>query len=110
MVSTRSTVQKLFPFDLELEQTLRGRKEKNLQWVPPLQGTFLQSSISGNLHSKGKMAFVIPEAGQPLGDSLTAHTINIPSCITYPAVEEGSTFEIKQHMVEYSTYISWVII
>ncbi|CAN6678195.1 unnamed protein product [Malus baccata var. baccata] len=45
------------------------------------------------------MAFVIPEAGQPLGDSLTAHTTNIPSCITYPAVEEGTAFEIKQHML-----------
>ncbi|XP_070664577.1 uncharacterized protein [Malus domestica] len=45
------------------------------------------------------MAFVIPEASLPLGDSLTAHTTNIPSCITYPAVEEGSAFEIKQHML-----------
>ncbi|CAN6588637.1 unnamed protein product [Malus baccata var. baccata] len=45
------------------------------------------------------MAFVIPEAGQPLGDSLTAHTTNIPSCITHPAVEEGTAFEIKQHML-----------
>ncbi|XP_070679536.1 uncharacterized protein [Malus domestica] len=45
------------------------------------------------------MAFVIPEAGLPLGDSLTAHTTNIPSCITYPAVEEGTAFEIKQHML-----------
>ncbi|CAN6581407.1 unnamed protein product [Malus baccata var. baccata] len=100
MVSTRSTVQKLIPFDPELEQTLRkGRREQNLLWVPSLQGTFLHFSISENLHSKGKMAFVIPEAGQPLGESLTAHTTNIPSCITYPAVEEGSTFEIKQHML-----------
>ncbi|CAN6711911.1 unnamed protein product [Malus baccata var. baccata] len=45
------------------------------------------------------MAFFIPEVGLPLGDSLTAHTTNIPSCITYPAVEEGFTFEIKQHML-----------
>ncbi|CAN6583880.1 unnamed protein product [Malus baccata var. baccata] len=45
------------------------------------------------------MAFVIPEAGLPLGDSLTAHTTHIPSCITYPAVEEGTAFEIKQHML-----------
>ncbi|KAM2867707.1 hypothetical protein COP2_023600 [Malus domestica] len=99
MVSTRSTVQKLIPFDPELEQTLRRRKEKNLQWVPSLQVTFQQSSISRDLHSKEKLAFVIPEASQPLGESLTAHTTNIPSCITYSAVEEGSTFEIKQHML-----------
>ncbi|XP_068305074.1 uncharacterized protein [Pyrus communis] len=45
------------------------------------------------------MAFVIPEGGQPLGDSLTAHTTNIPSCITYPEVEEWSAFEIKQHIL-----------
>ncbi|XP_050117663.1 uncharacterized protein LOC126595398 [Malus sylvestris] len=100
MVSTRSTVQKLIPLNPELEQNLRRRRrEQILQWVPPLQGTFLQPLNSGDLHSKGKMTFVIPEAGLPLGDSLTAHTTNIPSCITYPAVEEGSTFEIKQHML-----------
>ncbi|CAL2264221.1 unnamed protein product [Prunus armeniaca] len=45
------------------------------------------------------MAFVILEAGDPLGNSLTAHATNIPGCITYPAVEEGSTFEIKHHML-----------
>ncbi|CAN6576741.1 unnamed protein product [Malus baccata var. baccata] len=100
MVSTRSTVQKLIPFDPELEQNLRRkRKEQLLQRVPPLQVTFLQSLNSEDLHSKEKMAFVIPEAGLPLGDSLTAHTTNIPNCITYLAVEEMSTFEIKQHML-----------
>ncbi|XP_048430467.1 uncharacterized protein LOC125472733 [Pyrus x bretschneideri] len=45
------------------------------------------------------MAFVITEGGQPLGDPLTAHATNIPSCITYPGVEEGFAFEIKQHML-----------
>ncbi|CAN6725504.1 unnamed protein product [Malus baccata var. baccata] len=100
IVSTRSTVQKLIPFDPELEQNLRRkRREQNLQRVRPLQETFLQSAFSGDLHNKEKMAFVIPEAGLPLGDSLTAHTTNIPSCITFPAVEEGTAFEIKQHML-----------
>ncbi|CAN6568112.1 unnamed protein product [Malus baccata var. baccata] len=99
MVSTRSTVQKLIPFDLELEQNLRRRREQNLQRVRPLQESFLESVLTGDLHNKEKMAFVIPEAGQPLGDSLTAHTTNIPSCITYPAVEEGTAIEIKQHML-----------
>ncbi|CAN6686563.1 unnamed protein product [Malus baccata var. baccata] len=100
MVSTRSTVQKLIPFDSELEQNLRWRRrEQNLQRVHPLQETFLESVFTGDLHNKEKMAFIIPEAGQPLGDSLTAHTTNIPSCITYPAVEEGTAFEIKQHML-----------
>ncbi|CAN6585445.1 unnamed protein product [Malus baccata var. baccata] len=100
MVSTRSTVQKLIPFDLELEQNLRRRRrEQNLQRVRPLQETFLQSVFYGDLHNKEKMAFVIPEAGLPLGDSLTAHTTNIPSWITYPAVEEETAFEIKQHML-----------
>ncbi|KAM1087714.1 hypothetical protein ACFX2B_013065 [Malus domestica] len=100
MVSTRSTVQKLIPFDPELELNLRRkRRERTLQRVPPQQVTCQQSLNSEDLHSKEKMAFVIPEAGLPLGDSLTAHTTNIPSCITYPAVEEGSAFEIKQHML-----------
>nr|XP_028946782.1 uncharacterized protein LOC114820351 [Malus domestica] len=98
MVSTRSTVQKLIPLDPELEQNLRRRRrEQNLQRVRPLQETFLQSDF--DLHNKEKMAFVIPEAGLPLGDSLTAHITNIPSCITYPTVEEGTAFEIKQHML-----------
>ncbi|CAN6687658.1 unnamed protein product [Malus baccata var. baccata] len=100
MVSTRSTVQKLIPFDPELEQNLRRRRrEQNLQQVHPLQETFLESVFAGDLHNKEKTTFVIPEAGQPLGDSLTAHTTNIPSCITYPTVEEGTAFEIKQHML-----------
>ncbi|CAN6716139.1 unnamed protein product [Malus baccata var. baccata] len=100
MVSTRSTVQKLIPLDPELEQNLRRkRREQTLQRVRPLQVTFLQSFFSGDLHNKEKMIFVIPEAGLPLGDSLIAHTANIPSCITYPVVEEGSAFEIKQHML-----------
>ncbi|KAM2819065.1 hypothetical protein PS2_037519 [Malus domestica] len=100
MVSTRSTVQKLIPLDPKLEQNLRRkRREQNLQRVRPLQETFLQSVFLGDLHKKEKMAFVIPEAGLPLGDSLTAYTTNIPSCITYPAVEEGTAFEIKQHML-----------
>nr|XP_028961481.1 LOW QUALITY PROTEIN: uncharacterized protein LOC103409283 [Malus domestica] len=100
MVSTRSTVQKLIPFDPEFEQHLRRkRREQHLQRVRPLQERFLESVFSGNLHNKEKMAFIIPEAGLPLGDSLTAHTTNIPSCITYPAVEEGTAFEIKQHML-----------
>ncbi|XP_050104717.1 uncharacterized protein LOC126584354 [Malus sylvestris] len=100
MVSTRSTVQKLIPLDPEFEQHLRRkRREQNLQRVRPLQERFLESVFSGDLHNKEKMAFIIPEAGLPLGDSLTAHTTNIPSCITYPAVEEGTAFEIKQHML-----------
>ncbi|CAN6723489.1 unnamed protein product [Malus baccata var. baccata] len=98
MVSTRSTVQKLIPLDPELKQHLRRkRREQNLQQVRPLQERFLKSVF--DLHNNDKMAFVIPEAGRPLGDSLTAHTTNIRSCITYPAVEEGTAFEIKQHML-----------
>ncbi|KAM1439543.1 hypothetical protein TB2_012665 [Malus domestica] len=100
MVSTRSTVQKLIPFDPEFEQHLRRkRREQHLQRVRPLQERFLESVFSGDLHNKEKMAFIIPEAGLPLGDSLTAHSTNIPSCITYPAVEGGTAFEIKQHML-----------
>ncbi|CAL9001585.1 unnamed protein product [Prunus brigantina] len=100
MVSTRSAVQQLFRFDPEPEQSLRRRRrEQNLLWVPPLQGTFLQSLYSEDMHNTETMAFVIPEAGDPLGNSLTAHATNIPGCITYPAVEEGSTFEIKHHML-----------
>ncbi|CAL2276842.1 unnamed protein product [Prunus armeniaca] len=77
----------------------RRRREQNLLWVPSLQGAFLQSLYSEDLHSTETVAFVIPEAGDPLGNSLTAHATNIPGCITYPAMEEGSTFEIKHHML-----------
>ncbi|CAN6678253.1 unnamed protein product [Malus baccata var. baccata] len=46
------------------------------------------------------MAFVLPTAGQPLRESLAAHATEVPSCITYPKVEDGSTFEIRHHMLE----------
>ncbi|CAN6725588.1 unnamed protein product [Malus baccata var. baccata] len=46
------------------------------------------------------MAFVLPIAGQPLRESLVAHATEVPSCIAYPEVEDGSTFEIQHHMLE----------
>ncbi|XP_070669027.1 uncharacterized protein [Malus domestica] len=46
------------------------------------------------------MAFVLPTAGQQLRESLAAHATEVPSCITYPEVEDGSTFEIRHHMLE----------
>ncbi|KAM1753391.1 hypothetical protein TB2_038301 [Malus domestica] len=65
MVSTRSTVHKLLPFDPELEQTLRRRREKNLQWVPSLQGLFCSFYFLGTCtvkkngvrYSRGGSAF-----------------------------------------------------
>ncbi|CAN6566412.1 unnamed protein product [Malus baccata var. baccata] len=51
-----------------IEQNLRRkRKEQTLQRVPPLQVTFLQSLNSEDLHSKEKMAFVIPETDFLMG-------------------------------------------
>ena len=101
MVCTRSQKQQLADFDPEIERTARQRRrEQNLQWEPSLQGTVLHNLFTGVLDSKEGMAFVLPTAGQPLRESLAAHATEVPSCITYPEVEDGSTFEIRHHMLE----------
>ncbi|CAN6554974.1 unnamed protein product [Malus baccata var. baccata] len=101
MVCTRSQKQQLANFDSEPERTVRQRRrEKNLQWESSLQETILHNLFTGVLDGTEVMAFVLPTAGQPLRESLAAHATEVPSCITYPEVEDGSTFEIRHHMLE----------
>ena len=110
MVCTRSQKQQLTYFDPEIERTARQRRrEQNLQWEPSLQGTVLHTLFTGDLDSKEGMAFVLPTAGQPLRESLAAHATEVPSCITYPEVEDGSTFEITASYVGDFTFFPWFI-
>ncbi|CAN6698180.1 unnamed protein product [Malus baccata var. baccata] len=91
----------LADFDSEPERTTRQRRgDKNLQWESSLQETILHNLFTGVLDSEEVMAFVLPTAGQPLRESLAAHATEVPSCITYPEVEDGSMFEIRHHMLE----------
>ncbi|XP_050136167.1 uncharacterized protein LOC126611891 [Malus sylvestris] len=87
MVSTRSTVQKLIPLDPEIKQNLRRkRREQTLQRVRPLQETFMQSFFSGDLHSKEKMAFIIPEA------DFTTEQVNAFNNFQHPRYDPYSNF------------------
>ncbi|CAN6704003.1 unnamed protein product [Malus baccata var. baccata] len=45
------------------------------------------------------MALALPAAGQPLRNSLAARINAVPRCIIYPDVEDGTTFEIKPHIL-----------
>ncbi|CAN6566272.1 unnamed protein product [Malus baccata var. baccata] len=45
------------------------------------------------------MALTLPAAGQPLRNSLAARINAVPRCIIYPDVEDGTTFEIKPHIL-----------
>ncbi|CAN6557612.1 unnamed protein product [Malus baccata var. baccata] len=45
------------------------------------------------------MALALPTAGQPLRNSLAVRVNAVPRCIIYPDVEDGTTFEIKPHIL-----------
>ncbi|KAM2074183.1 hypothetical protein ACFX1T_042253 [Malus domestica] len=45
------------------------------------------------------MALALPTTGQPLRNSLAARVNAVPRCIIYPDVEDGTTFEIKPHIL-----------
>ncbi|KAM2120841.1 hypothetical protein FF1_017963 [Malus domestica] len=84
MVNTRSQFAQLVQFDPKPERTLRKQR-----WEQFL-------SVS---ESEETMAFAMPEAGQPLRQTLAARANELPSCVVYPE-DEGDTFEIRHHMLE----------
>ncbi|CAN6577107.1 unnamed protein product [Malus baccata var. baccata] len=45
------------------------------------------------------MALALPAAGQPLRNSLAARINAVPRCIIYPDVQDGTSFEIKPHIL-----------
>ncbi|CAN6586824.1 unnamed protein product [Malus baccata var. baccata] len=45
------------------------------------------------------MALALPAVGQPLRNSLAARVNVVPRCIIYADVEDGTTFEIKPHIL-----------
>ncbi|CAN6708296.1 unnamed protein product [Malus baccata var. baccata] len=109
MIGTRSKNQVLIPYDPEAERSARKlAREKYLAQDSNLGDTFLKdlfrdpessTSIFQPLAPVAHMALALPAAGQPLRNSLAATINAVPRCIIYPDVEDGTTFEIKPHIL-----------
>ncbi|KAM1955265.1 hypothetical protein ACFX16_024831 [Malus domestica] len=109
VIGTRSKNQVLIPYDPEPERSARKlAREKYLAQDSNLGDTFLkdlfrdpESSISifQPLAPVAHMALALPAAGQPLRNSLATRINAVPRCIIYPDVEDGTTFEIKPHIL-----------
>nr|XP_028964733.1 LOW QUALITY PROTEIN: uncharacterized protein LOC103417773 [Malus domestica] len=109
VIGTRSKNQVLIPYDLEPERTARKlAREKYLAQDSNLGDTFLKdlfrdpessTYIFQPLAPVAHMALALPAAGQPLRNSLAARINAVPRCIIYPDVEDGTTFEIKPHIL-----------
>ncbi|KAM1100607.1 hypothetical protein TB2_006941 [Malus domestica] len=109
VIRTRSKNQVLIPYDPEPERSARKlAREKYLAQDSNLGDTFLKdlfrdpessTSISQPLAPIAHMALALPTAGQPLRNPLAARVNAVPRCIIYPDVEDGTTFEIKPHIL-----------
>ncbi|XP_070669033.1 uncharacterized protein [Malus domestica] len=109
VIVTRSKNQVLIPYDPEPERSARKlAREKYLAQDSNIGDTFLKdlfrnpessTSIFQPLAPVAHMALALPAAGQPLRNSLAARVNAVPRCIIYPDVEDGTTFEIKPHIL-----------
>ncbi|CAN6684919.1 unnamed protein product [Malus baccata var. baccata] len=109
VIGTRSKNQVIIPYDPEPERNARKlAREKYLAQDSNLGDTFLKdlfrdpessTSIFQPLAPVAHMALALPAAGQPLRNSLAARINAVPRCIIYPDVEDGTTFEIKPHIL-----------
>ncbi|CAN6695303.1 unnamed protein product [Malus baccata var. baccata] len=109
VIGTRSKNQVLIPYDPEPERIARKlAREKYLAQDSNLGDTFLKdlfrdpessTSIFQPLTPVAHMALALPAAGQPLRNSLAARINAVPRCIIYPDVEDGTSFEIKPHIL-----------
>ncbi|KAM1331871.1 hypothetical protein ACFX2H_043977 [Malus domestica] len=109
VIGTRSKNQVLIPYDPEPERSARKlAREKYLAQDSNLGDTFLKdlfrdpesgTSIFQPLIPVAHMALALPAAGQPLRNSLAARINAVPRCIIYPDVEDGTSFEIKPHIL-----------
>ncbi|KAM1552365.1 hypothetical protein COP1_044519 [Malus domestica] len=109
VIGTRSKNQVLIPYDLEPERSaMKLAREKYLAQDSNLGDTFLKdlfrdpessTSIFQPLAPVAHMALALPATGQPLRNSLAARINAVPMCIIYPDVEDGTTFEIKPHIL-----------
>ncbi|CAN6557791.1 unnamed protein product [Malus baccata var. baccata] len=105
----KSKNQVLIPYDPEPERSARKlAREKYLAQDSNLGDTFLKdlfrdpessTSIFQPLTPVAHMALALPAAGQPLRNSLAARINAVPRCIIYPDVEDGTSFEIKPHIL-----------
>ncbi|CAN6544766.1 unnamed protein product [Malus baccata var. baccata] len=109
VIRTRSKNQVFIPYDPEPERSARKlAREKYLAQDSNLGDTFLKdlfcdpvssTSIFQSLAPVAHMALALHAAGQPLRNSLAARINAVPRCIIYPDVEDGTTFEIKPHIL-----------
>ncbi|CAN6556588.1 unnamed protein product [Malus baccata var. baccata] len=109
VIGTRSKNQVLIPYYPEPERIARKlAREKYLAQDSNLGDTFLKdlfrdpessTSIFQPLTPVAHMVLALPAAGQPLRNSLAARINAVPRCIIYPDVEEGTSFEIKPHIL-----------
>ncbi|CAN6687819.1 unnamed protein product [Malus baccata var. baccata] len=109
VIGTRSKNQVLIPYDPEPERISRKlAREKYLAQDSNLGDTFLKdlfrdpessTSIFQPLAPIAHMALALPAAGQPLRNSLAARINAVPRCIIYPDVQDGTSFEIKPHIL-----------
>ncbi|CAN6541941.1 unnamed protein product [Malus baccata var. baccata] len=109
VIGTRSKNQVVIPYDPESERSARKlAREKYLAQDSNLGDTFLKdlfrdpessTSIFQPLAPVAHMALALPVAGQPLKNSLAARINAVPRCIIYPDVKDGTTFEIKPHIL-----------
>ncbi|CAN6585951.1 unnamed protein product [Malus baccata var. baccata] len=109
VIGTRSKNQVLIPYDPEPERSARKiAREKYLAQNSNLGDTFPKdlfrdpessTSIFQPLAPVAHMALALPAAGQPLRNSLATRINTVPRCIIYPDVEDGTTFEIKPHIL-----------
>ncbi|CAN6554873.1 unnamed protein product [Malus baccata var. baccata] len=109
VIGTRSKNQVLIPYDPQPERISRKlAREKYLAQDSNLGDTFLKdlfrdpessTSIFQPLAPIAHMALALPAAGQPLRNSLAARINAVPRCIIYPDVQDGTSFEIKPHIL-----------
>ncbi|CAN6585778.1 unnamed protein product [Malus baccata var. baccata] len=109
VIGTRSKNQVLIPYDPEPERSARKlAREKYLAQDSNLGDTFLKDLFRDPESSTSifqpsapvvHMALALPAAGQPLRNSLAVRINAVPRCIIYPDVEDGTTFEIKPHIL-----------
>ncbi|CAN6573952.1 unnamed protein product [Malus baccata var. baccata] len=109
VIGTRSKNQVLIPYDPEPERSARKlAREKYLAKNSNLGDTFLKdlfrdpessTSIFQPLTPVAHMALALPAASQPLRNSLAARINAVPRCIIYPDVQDGTSFEIKHHIL-----------
>lgn len=114
VIGTMSKNQVLAPYDPEPERTARKlARERYLAQDSNPCDIFLRelfrdhessTSMFQPLAPVANMALALPAVDQPLRNSLAARINAVPWCIVYLDVEDGTTFEIKPHILNILPY------